>query len=407
MMTASADDPPLRLTATTDELGWVSFAVSGPGHGSVVVRERTGSRTWTVARLSLRDGEATRAHAVRWRCVRRTRRFTATLRGPGDRSERKQATVSTPSCAGRLRMIVLPARVRPGHDASVRVADTWRFGGIGATVCAREGERERCKDVQLPEGTRMRRARLRMRRAGRRTISLRSEFGQRLTARVQVRDDARLRMLVTGDSIIFGLFEALGRDFGDRVSVLGDPQPGRGITNPRGFLDWPAHARRTARADEPDVTVVFLGFADAGYPLIASTGEAVACCDPAWVAAYASRVSEMMGSYLRHGRGLVYWVLLPAPRSPAKAAVVRAENVAVRLAGRDYPDGVTVVDKVAAILSPRGEYQDAIRLDGREQVVRDADGLHLAAPGIRVAADIVGATVRGDGLLEPTPAARR
>lgn len=398
MLPASAEDPGMRLTATTDQLGWISLAVSGPSRGSVVVRELTGPRASTVVRLSLRNGAAGRTHAVRWRCARRTRRFTATLGGPGDRSEPTRATVTTPSCAGRLRMIVVPSRVRPGHDVSVRVTDTWRFGGVTATVCAREGERKRCTRVKLPEGTRRRRARLRMRRPGRRTISLRSEHGQRLAAAVEVRDHARLRMLVTGDSIIFGLFEALGRDLGARGSVLGDPQPGRGITNPRGFLDWPAHARRTVRADEPDVSVVFLGYADAGYPLITPTGEAVACCERGWVAAYASRVSEMMGSYLRNGRGLVYWVVLPVPRSAAKAVVVRAENEAVRLAGRDYADGVTVIDKVAAILSPQGRYQDAIRLDGRMRVVRDADGVHLAAAGIRVAANVVGETLRGDGL---------
>ena len=72
--------------------------------------------------------------------------------------------------------------------------------------------------------------------------------------------------------MIFGLFETLAADLGERATVLGDAHPGRGITTPGGFLDWPAHARRSARTGRPDVTVVLVGAADAGYPLATGGG---------------------------------------------------------------------------------------------------------------------------------------
>jgi hypothetical protein len=214
---------------------------------------------------------------------------------------------------------------------------------------------------------------------------------------VLVRRRARQRILVTGDSMILGLFEALGRKLGDRAAVQGDPHPGRGITTP-GHFDWTGHARRSARAARPDVTVVFVGAADAGYPLRTLSGATVSCCEPAWVAAYARRVRRMMRSYARAGTGLVYWVLLPAPRSAAKARVFGAENSGVRRAAHGEESGVKVVDRIATVLTPHGRFGDRIVLAGRPQVVRDADGLHLSPAGIDIAADILLDALRTDGL---------
>lgn len=398
--TAAATDPDgLSLTVAAGDPGWISFAASGPQTGSVDVRELLGRRSVRVARLSLRDGTAERKRGAAWRCSPRARRFSATLRGRAAARSAK-AQITTPSCADRLRMIVVPARLRPGGVATVRVIDTWRLGGIGARICARpDGNEKHCTAVRIRPGSAKARTTVRLEAPGHRAIALSSASGQRLDARVDVREDARVRLLVTGDSMIVGLFEALAGDLATTGTVIGDPHPGRGITTPGGFLDWPAHARRSARTDHPDVTVVLLGAADAGYPLSSPSGELVPCCDPPWVAEYARRVSSMMAAWMREGRGLVYWVLLPAPRSPTKARVATAENQAVRLAARDFDEGVTVIASVADILTPDDEYHETIEFGGRSQVVRDADGVHLAAPGIRIAADIIGETLRADGLL--------
>ncbi len=389
----SAPGEPLRLTVAADEIGWISVAVRGPRDGPVVVREISGAN---VARLTLRGGTAERRRAVRWRCERRTRRLEATMAGPG--GETASATITTPSCADRLRMIVVPARVRPGQAVRVSVTDTWRFGGVSATVCARPGPAATsCRRVSLPAGTSTRRARVRLRKPGRRTIALRTASGQRLEAPVEVRRDARLRVLVTGDSLTYGLYLGLGLVLGDGASVTGDAQPGRGITTPLG-LDWPAHAQRMSRTTRPDVTIVALGSADGGYPLTAPTGEAVLCCDARWVAEYARIASGMMTSFLRDGHGVVYWLVLPAPSSPEKAKILRAENDAVRQAGTAR-DGVRVVERVARVISPGDRFHEAISFEGRQVVVRDPDGIHLSPDGNNIAIDILKAALRADGLL--------
>jgi hypothetical protein len=394
---ASPADATLKLTVTSDETGWLSLVVRGARDGPVVLRELIDGGSRAIANVTLRDGAAERGRATRWRCRRRTRRFEA--RAPGPAGPTATATITTPSCADRLRMIVVPARVRPGQEVSVRVSDTWRLGEISAKVCAGRGDAASpCRRVTLPPGVRTRRAHMHLRRTGRRTIVLRSAFGQRLATAVEVRTDAQLRVLVSGDSMTFGVFEALAGDLGDRGAVQGDPHPGRGITTPGGFLDWPAHARRVARTARPDVTIVFLGAADAGYPLTAGSGQAVPCCDPAWVALYAGIVRGMMSSYLRDGRGLVYWVLLPAPRSAQKAKVFDAENDAIGQAGRDL-DGVRVITRVARVLAPGDRFRETITFHGREVVVREADGVHLTSDGVRVASGIVEEALREDRLV--------
>jgi hypothetical protein len=51
------------------------------------------------------------------------------------------------------------------------------------------------------------------------------------------------------------------------------------------------------------------------------------------------------------------------------------------------------------MLSPDGRFHRSVVYRGRSRVVRDEDGVHLAASGIRIASDIVRAALRSDGLL--------
>ena len=398
----------LRLTASSSDRGWVTLTVAGGVDGATVeVAEQIGARRSPIASLSLRGGVAELRRAARWSCDRRERRFVATAAGPdGAAIDTATASITTPSCAKRLRATVVPAQVRPGGLAAVRITDSWGFGGVSTIVCvrARKGTprppRRSCRRLKLAAGSPALRARVRLARPGHWTITAGGLGSARPTfaRQVEVTARPRLRILVTGDSMIFGLYEALARDLRGRAIVEGDPHPGRGLTTPR-FLDWPAHARRSARTSRPDVTIVLVGAADAGYPLRTPTGETVPCCEPSWVAAYGRRVRGMMRSYIRGGRGLVYWVLLPAPRSSVKANVIAAENAGVRLAGHGLGDGATVIDRIADVLTPGEQYSDSIVVGASRHVVRDEDGVHLAAPGIRIAADILTGTLRRDGLL--------
>jgi hypothetical protein len=394
---ASAAGPTLSLTAGSDDTGWVALTVHGPPGGSATLTEQVGGRTLPVARLALPAGTGRIAHAAPWRCRRRARRFTATTDDAGATTRTAVTTITTPSCAHRLRLIVAPAAVRPGGAANVRVSDTWRFGAVSASVCTRAGSvAQRCRRVRLGPG--VRRVRVPLAREGRWTIALRTATGQLEVRHVEARSDARPRIVVTGDSMVYGIYETLGRDLGTARSVHGDPHPATGLTSPTKF-DWPKHVRASAREDRADATIVFLGAADLGYPLTPPGGEPEPCCGPAWISEYARLAGGLMASYERQGRGLVYWVLLPEPRPPDRAEVFHAITAAVRRAAARFSDGVRLVSGVADVIAPHGQYHKTIVFKGRRRLVRVADGVHLATPGIHIATAILIRALRGDGLL--------
>jgi hypothetical protein len=179
--------------------------------------------------------------------------------------------------------------------------------------------------------------------------------------------------------------------------VRGDPNPATAISKPIG-LDWVAHARAIARSARPDVTVVFLGGGE-GFDLRPPAGSAIACCGPAWSAEYARRVAEMMASFQRAGRGLVYWVLLPAARSPAMATAFRAVNVGIREAAAGFDDGARAIQRLATVLAPRDVFERSIVYNGKRRVVREPDGFHLAPAGVHIAMGTILEQLRADGLL--------
>ncbi len=310
------------------------------------------------------------------------------------------AAVAPPDGAHRLQMIAAPRRLQTGRLVNVWVSDAWGLGGISARVCARSATRAvGCRVVRLAAGQRKRRLRLRLPAAGRWRISLRSPVGQRLTRRVAVRRNARMRVLASGDSMMFGIVDALGGQLRGRggATVIRDTHGGTGITLPP--LHWPAHARQRVRAVRPDVSIVILGAATDSYPLRTPSGPTVACCGPAWVDAYTQRVRAMMATFLQDGRGLVYWVLLPPHRDPVRNANIAAVNRAIRTAAAGFVDGVRLVDEISKVLAPDGVFTASIVHRGVRRVVRRVDdGMHLATYGVRIAAAIVLRILRRDGL---------
>jgi hypothetical protein len=50
---------------------------------------------------------------------------------------------------------------------------------------------------------------------------------------------------------------------------------------------------------------------------------------------------------------------------------------------------------MTSLFTPDG-YRDAMEIDGRRQIVRDPDGIHLNARGAELAADVVLQAVRRD-----------
>ena len=98
--------------------------------------------------------------------------------------------------------------------------------------------------------------RLRLARRGAGRSRCGNAYGLTPARTVEARAGARLRLLVTGDSLVYGIFEDLRSVLGARALVRGDPNPATGISKPIG-LDWVAHAKAIGASARPDVTVVF------------------------------------------------------------------------------------------------------------------------------------------------------
>ena len=167
---------------------------------------------------------------------------------------------------------------------------------------------------------------------------------------------------------------------------------GTGISK-TGLLDWGKLSSEHASEREPDATVVFIG-ANEGFPMPGAGGNEIQCCGPGWAAEYAYRARSMMNTYRQGGNARVYWLTLPLPRDRDFQVVARSVNAAIRVAAEPYRAQVRVLD-MTSLFTPDG-YRDAMDVDGRREIVRDPDGIHLNAAGAEVAAGVVLEAVRRD-----------
>jgi hypothetical protein len=102
-----------------------------------------------------------------------------------------------------------------------------------------------------------------------------------------------------------------------------------------------------------------------------------------------------MNTYRRSGRARVYWLTLPTPRDDERQEVARVVNAAIEVAAQPYRAHVRVLD-MEELFTPGGRYRDAMTVDGRRQIVREPDGIHLNGRGAELAADAVLEAVRRD-----------
>lgn len=194
-------------------------------------------------------------------------------------------------------------------------------------------------------------------------------------------------LLVTGDSLSMPLDLELARRLSaDGIQVIRDPHVGTGISKSN-LLDWGRLATAQARKDHPDAVVVFIG-ANEGFPIPGPGGSQVQCCGAGWAAAYAGRARQMMNDYRRQGRARVYWLTLPAPRDGARRTIARVVNAALIVAAEPWRSQVRVLD-ASSVFTPGFRYRDAMTVGGRNQIVRESDGIHLNDTGARLAADMI------------------
>ena len=200
-------------------------------------------------------------------------------------------------------------------------------------------------------------------------------------------------VLVTGDSLSQPLDSELARRYTDAgVKVTREPHLGTGISK-TDLLDWGELSTQQAKK-EFDAVVMFMG-ANEGFPMPGPDGGDVKCCGAEWAAIYASRARAMMNAYRRAGAGRVYWLTLPGPRDADRIKIARVVNSAIAAAAAPYRAQVRIVDMVR-VFTPNYDYRDSIEIGGRDEIVRDSDGIHLNDEGSKVAADQLQRVMSGD-----------
>jgi hypothetical protein len=309
--------------------------------------------------------------------------------------------VTTPSCRGRLLVALRPARPRARRPAAVQVSDRWGTGGVAARVCTTEpgAVRRRCRTLRVPQGESRAAFTFHPRRPGRYRVVVTGPAGPPVRRTLVVRPASRrLQVLATGDSMIQIIDGDLQQRLSQRgpIDVRSDAHISTGISKLFSF-DWLVHARSSARALHPDVTVMFLGAND-GFPMGTPRGHTAPCCNRAWEDEYARRARTMMRAYARGGAGTVYWLLLPTPRGKNFQRVFRPVNRALRAAARSFPGVVHLID-LGATFTPGGRFRQLMRWEGHTVSVRQPDGVHLSVAGASIAATLIIRRMQRDGLL--------
>ena len=192
-------------------------------------------------------------------------------------------------------------------------------------------------------------------------------------------------LLVTGDSLSQPMDSELARLLTPKgVKVIRDPHLGSGIS--KSFLvDWGQLSADQVRKHKPDAIVVMIG-ANEGYPLDVGKKQ-INCCGADWASAYANRARRMLATYRQGGLARIYWITVPLTRDPKRAAIANVVDASIFVAAQPWRRQVRVIDS-RPIFTPDG-YRAAMKINGKETIVRASDGIHLNEPGSKLLAEDV------------------
>ncbi|HVF77730.1 MAG TPA: hypothetical protein VNA28_05490 [Solirubrobacteraceae bacterium] len=401
---AFAQEPATAFAADSTQIGVISLLFFGAQGGEVQYYERVSDRLKALGRARAAPGAVTTLKdATTWSCDRLERRFEARAVLPDGSTATGAYGVRTASCAQRFR-VEAPRRVAAGKLARVRVIDRWNIGGIKPMLCITPpaGRRE-CRTLAFARAVAVATRRFRAEQRGRWRVELRVR-DHRVRRDVAVGGDTTVRQVVlpsvlaTGDSTMQGIDSYLSDELADDAALRSDIQLGSAIS--RGDF-WATYAATQTKRLHQRVSVMSIGAAFDGYPLTPPGGAPVECCEEPWVALYAERVRAIMGTYLRRGRGRVFWLTPPLPRDPVRLKITTAITLAIERAATGLL-GVRVV-RVDQLFAPAGVYTEVIRYRGRDVRVRDPDGVHLNISGTAIMAQLLAPQIRA-ALAQTKPA---
>jgi uncharacterized protein len=207
-----------------------------------------------------------------------------------------------------------------------------------------------------------------------------------------------LRVLVTGDSQA----EFLGQRLVDQsppglLDVTTVARNGTGLTNPA-FFNWEINARQEVETRDLDAVVMAIGDND-GFNVQTPDGSLYNPGDPGWETEFARRVAVVSTVLSSNGRRPVYWVPPPTARDPEFNRIFRVQNRAVKRATDAVP-ALRYVDVYSTLGG--GRYTDTLKIDGRQVLARQSDGIHFTRDGAVAPARLI-----LDAMAEDFPALRR
>jgi hypothetical protein len=188
-----------------------------------------------------------------------------------------------------------------------------------------------------------------------------------------------IRVLTVGDSLGIDLALGMTRLLESRTGFRStyDARISTGLAR-SDYFDWVAQIQRDVRQARPDVVVVMFGAND-DQPFWSGSGF-LPYGRPGWKPAYRGRVGQVM-DLIRNQDIPVVWVGLPPMRAERSFNAARFLNT-VYASAASKRGGVTFVDPWNLFLNGKGRYAAYLPdASGREQLVRQADGIHLTPAG--------------------------
>jgi uncharacterized protein len=186
-----------------------------------------------------------------------------------------------------------------------------------------------------------------------------------------------LKVLVTGDSQA----EFLGQRLIDQapeglVDVTTVARKGTGLTN-TAFFNWEVNAEQEVADRDPDAVVMAIGDND-GFNVQTADGSLYNPGEEGWETEFARRIAVVASVLSGDGDRPVYWVPPPTARDPEFNDIYASQNRAAERAAQ-ATSSLRYVDIYSTL--NRGRYSDTLKIDGRQVLARQPDGVHFTREG--------------------------
>ena len=206
-------------------------------------------------------------------------------------------------------------------------------------------------------------------------------------------DNESYRIVVLGDSLADGVWAGLVQAFGDdpQIEVLKKTDAANGLTRSDGTT-WDQIVAALGPAEVPHVAVVVLGISDRRSLRV--EGSKLEVGSDGWIAEYGKRVDAVLKA-LKRRNAAVYWIGLPIMRGNNTRRDTEIMNNVFR--ERALLNGTKFIATWDGFADPAGNYTDyGPDLTGKEQQLRDADGVHMTLRGYEKLAHFAEQEIRRD-----------